>query len=140
MRVGRLAAGGLVAIVVAACAAAGTPGDEVRVHVDNETDIPVGVYIDGDWRGTDEPGATIVVPLGDGPPPIRVEARSPSGATLATLEASAGPIDAMRDGDRSEVVGEAFGVPCGVITIVIGERPDGYVVAPASSVEPGPCP
>ena len=140
MRVaGIAAAAAFVGLVVVACAAPAT-ADEIRIHVQNQTTIPVGVYVDGDWRGTDEPGATIVVPLGDGVPPIRVEARSPSGATLVTLEAPAGPIESMRDGDDSEVVGEAFGLPCGVITIVIGDQPPGQTVAPAPSVEPGPCP
>jgi hypothetical protein len=129
-----------VAVVGAACSATATPGASIDVHVSNATDIPIGVYIDGDWRGTDEPGATIVVPLGDGQPPIRVEARSPSGATLATLDAPPGPIEAMRGGDRSEVVGEAFGVPCGIITIVVGELDDGAAVAPATAVPAGPCP
>lgn len=130
----------LVAVVGAACSTSASQGSEIRVHVTNETDIPIGVYIDGDWRGTDEPGATIVVPLGDGQPPIRVETRSPSGATLATLIAPAGPIGALRGGDRTEVVGEAFGVPCGVITIVIGELGPDQAVAPATAVPAGPCP
>ena len=128
-----------MAAAVAACAML-PGGDEVRVHVDNETDVPIGVYVDGVWRGTDEPGATIVVPLGDGVPPIRVEARSPSGATLATLDGPPGPIEAMRAGDRTEVVGSAFGVPCGVITIVIGELGPDRSVAPVTAVPAGPCP
>jgi hypothetical protein len=134
-----IAAVALASLVVAGCT--GPPGTKaVWVQVANETDIPIGVYVDGEWRGTDEPGATILVPLGDGPPPLTIEARSPTGATLATLEATAGQVEALRQGSQEFVLGEEFGVPCGVIRIVVGAMPEGWAVAPGEAVQPGPCP
>ena len=129
-----------MAAPVATLAACGVvPGlDEVRVHVDNETDIPIGVYVDGVWRGTDEPGATIVVPLGDGLPPITIEARSASGAVLATLDVPLGPVKALRDGE-GDAWGEEIAVPCGLIRITVGELGPNVAHAPAAAVPAGPC-
>ena len=130
-----------MAAAVATVSACGmVPGlDDVRVHVDNETDIPIGVYVDGVWRGTDEPGATIVVPLGDGLPPITIEARSASGAVLATLDVPLGPVKALRDGE-GDAWGAEIAVPCGLIRIVAGELGPYAAVAPATAVPAGPCP
>ena len=134
-----LAAVAIASLVVAGCS--GSPGTRALwVQVVNETDIPIGVYIDGEWRGTDEPGATIVVPLGDGPPPMTIEARSPSGATLATLEATVGQVEALRAGSDENVIAVEFAVPCGAIRITVGEMPEGWAVAPGEAVPPGPCP
>jgi len=125
-------------VLVTACSA--IPNlDEVRVHVDNETDIPIAVYIDGVWRGTDEPGATIVVPLGDGLPPITIEARSASGAVLATLDVPLGPVKALRDRE-GDAWGEEIAVPCGLIRITVGELGPTEAHAPAEAVPEGPCP
>ena len=135
----RLAVGVALATALVACGGSAS-GADVRLRVDNDTDTPVGVYLDGTWMGTDEPGATIDVPLGAGSPPLLVEVRSPSGATLATLEAQAGPVQALRDGDAQNVIAQEFGVPCGVIRIVIGELGTDRAPAPAPSVAAGPCP
>ena len=130
----------IVATVAVVTACSAIPGnDEVRVHVDNETDIPIGVYVDGVWRGTDEPGATIVVSLGDGLPPITIEARSASGAVLATLDVPLGPVKALRDGE-SDAWGAEVAVPCGLIRIVAGELGPDAAIAPATAVPSGPCP
>ena len=139
MRRRLLAVLALAWFVVSGCAT--PPGTRaIWVNVDNGTDIPIGVYVDGEWRGTDEPGATILVPLGDGPPPMTIEARSPTGATLAILEANAPQVEALRRGETEDVIAEEFGVPCGVITIVVGEMPAGWAPAPAEAVATGPCP
>jgi hypothetical protein len=129
----------LVALALLASACAPSPA-EVRIHVDNETDVPIGVYVDGEWRGTDEPESTIVVPLGNGTPPLTIEARSPSGATLATLVANAAQVEALRRGDDEDVIASEVAVPCGIIRIVVGEMPPGSAPAPAEAVPTGPCP
>jgi predicted RNA methylase len=129
----------LFALATLGCSAA-APSSEVRVRVENATDIPVAVYVEDDWRGTDEPGSTLVVPLGAGSPPLTIEARSPSGATLATLEVDAARLEALRQGDPDNVLTEEFGVPCGVIRIVVGEHPAGWAPAPAEAVAGEPCP
>ena len=130
----------LVATVALVTACSAIPGlDEVRVHVDNETDIPIAVYVDGVWRGTDEPGATIVVPLGDGLPPITIEARSASGAVLATLDVPLGPVKALRDRE-GDAWGAEIAVPCGLVRIIVGELGPNAAVKTAEAVPAGRCP
>ena len=94
--------------------------DEVRVQVDNGTDIPIAIYVDGVWRGTNQPGATIVVPIGEDLRPITVEARSPNDAMLATLDVPLGPMKALLDRE-GDAWGAEFAVPCGGIRIFVGE-------------------
>ena len=130
----------LVATVTILVACSAVPRlDEVRVHVDNGTDIPIAIYVDGVWRGTDEPGATIVVPLGEDLRPITVEARSPNDAVLATLDVPLGPMKALLDRE-GDAWGAEFAVPCGGIRIFVGELGPYAVMAPASAVPAGPCP
>ena len=137
MRLVRALALAATVALVMACGA--IPGmDEVRVHVANETDIPIAIHVDGVWRATDEPGSTIVVPLGDGLPPITIEARSASGAVLATLDVPLGPVKALRDGE-GDAWGAEIAVPCGLIRIVVGELGPNAAVAPAAAVPAGPC-
>ena len=122
-------------MVLAGCA----PSDGARLTVDNRTDTPVGVYVDGEWIGTDEPGATIVTTLGSTDADVyRIEARSPSGAVLAALEAPRAAVDASRGGGPGS--GTTIAVPCGEIAIRIGALAAGETLAPADPVERGPCP
>ena len=137
VRVVRGAVLSVVALLVLGCGS--SSADDVMVRIDNLTDTPVGVYIGGEWRGTDEPGATITTGLGDGTPPIRIEVQSPSGAVLAAFDAQAGPVEALRDGS-GPATGTEVGVPCGVIRIVVGELASGEALAPAEAVPSGACP
>ena len=132
-----IAALGLVT-AVAGCAGPAGP-DMPRLTVENRTDTPIGVYVDGEWVGTDEPGATIQTGLGPTTrSSYRIEARSPSGAVLAAFDAPRGAVGAALDGGAP--LGEAFGVPCGEIHILIGTLAADEALAPAEAVEPGPCP
>ena len=133
----RLTAGVIVvglAIALLGCAAA----EGGRLTVVNRTDTAVGVYVDGEWIGTDEPGATIVATLGPtDSTSYRIEARSPSGAVLGAFDAPRVAVDESRDGGPG--FGEIVPVPCGEIAFVVGELDDGESLAPAEAVEPGPC-
>jgi hypothetical protein len=136
----RLALAAVLAAVVAACG--GTTGpDMARLTVENRTDTPIGVYVDGEWVGTDEPGATIATGLGPTTrSSYRIEAHSPSGAVLAVFEAPRAAVAATVEGGAP--LGEAFGVPCGEIHIIVGELGPAEAVAPAPApaAGPGPCP
>ena len=115
------------------------PGAGAALTVVNRTDTPVGVYVNDAWIGTDEPGATIETTLGPtDDADYRIEARSPTGAVLAVFVAPAAEVDRTRDGGPA--LGEEIGVPCGVVTILIGTLRDDEMLAPAEAVEPGPCP
>lgn len=129
----------VLAVLFAACSNPEPPGS-VQLTVENLTDTPLGVYVDDEWVGTDEPGATIVTTL----PPTdaesyRVETRTPSGAVIAAFDAPAGAVQALREG-RGGPLGEEVGVPCGVVRILIGDLEPAEGLAPAEAVEPGPCP
>ena len=70
-----------------ASAAACLPiGGEVRVHIENQTDVPVGVYVNGGWVGTYPAGAETSVPIaGHGGPPYTVGSEGPDGAVLTDV-------------------------------------------------------
>lgn len=122
-------------LALGACVAVDGP----RLTVENRTDTPVGVYVDDEWIGTDEPGATIVATLGptDGDS-YRIEARSPTGAVLAVFDAPRTAVDESRDGGPA--FGQVVAVPCGQIAFLIGTLEPDAALASAEAVEPGPCP
>ena len=135
-----LALAALLAAVAAACGGTSAP-DTPRLTVENLTDTPIGVYVDGEWVGTDEPGATIQTGLGPTTgSSYRIEARSPSGAVLAVFEAPRAAVGATTQGGAA--LGEAFAVPCGEIRIIVGELgpTEALAPAPAPATGPGPCP
>ena len=129
-----------VAAAVAFAACADTdPGTGAALTVVNRTDTPVGVYVNDEWVGTDEPGATIETTLRPSDDAaLRIEARSPTGAVLAAFDAPSAEVDRTREGGPA--LGAEYAVPCGVLTILIGTLRDDEGLAPAASVEPGPCP
>lgn len=136
---------GLAVIVLAATVAVATIGcarmavGDIPVTLDNLTDVPVGLYVNGDWVGTYPAGASTRQTLGDhGGAPYDVEARSESGAVLAEVAINE-PQAATLTADGMPI-GVEQGVPCGVVRIVVGV-PDPLVApAPGPAVSPGPCP
>lgn len=135
----------IASLLLVAAMALGTGGcarmavGDIPVTLDNLTDAPVGLYVNGDWVGTYPAGASTTQTLGDhGGAPYDVEVRSESGAILAELgvnEAQA----ATLTGDSMPIHIEQ-GLPCGVVRIEVGVPDPDVAPAPAKSVPPGPCP
>ncbi|MEO5885021.1 MAG: hypothetical protein ABIQ58_05850 [Candidatus Limnocylindrales bacterium] len=109
------------------------------IRLDNLTDTPVAIYVNGVWAGTYPAGASADTTLDHRvDPPYSIEVRSPSDAVLMTVdinEAQAGSLDLPGRGVADEV-----DVPCGVLRVIVGTLEDGTVPAPAASVDAGPCP
>lgn len=122
----------LIAWVVVACAPSGP------LHVENATDIAVGVYADGHWVATYAPGASGDASIPGAGQPQALEVRSPSGAVLLSLPINDDQLAAGAAGRYGN--GTSVGLPCGVVTVLIGHLSETEALAPAASVEPGPCP
>jgi hypothetical protein len=124
-------------LVVTGCSSS---APEARISLDNLTDTAVGLYVNGDLTGTYQPGTSVQVPLSDfGAAPYVIEVRSPSGTVLASANVNVPTAEAQANG-RGNAVGDEVGLPCGIIRILVGALADGEALAPAASVEPGPCP
>ncbi|MGK2851912.1 MAG: hypothetical protein ACSLFN_13495 [Candidatus Limnocylindrales bacterium] len=126
-----------MAIGMSACARMGV-GD-IPITLDNLTDTPVGLYVNGDWVGTYPAGASTTQTLGDhGGAPYDVEVRTESGAVLAELGVNEPQAASLTGG--AIPIGLEQSVPCGIVRIVVGV-PDPLVApAPGEAVPPGPCP
>lgn len=134
-RAGRRAVLGVGVVLVAALAAGCASG---TLHVDNATDTAVAVYVDGRWVGTYAPGTSGEASIaGQGRPQI-LEVRSPSGAVLISLPINDDQLAAGSAGGYGN--GASVGLPCGVVTVLIGRLAADAALAPAESVAPGPCP
>ena len=129
---GRGFAFALVASVVVGCAPSGP------LHVENATDIAVGVYADGHWVATYAPGASGDASVSGAGRPQALEVRSPSGAVLLSLPINDDQLATGAAGGYGN--GASIGLPCGVVTVLIGQLSETEALAPAASVEPGPCP
>lgn len=124
---------GLAVIAALAIGCANAP-----LHVDNATDISVGVYVDGSWVGTYAAGASGDASIAGQGGTRTVEVRSPSGAVLLSLPVNDAQLADAADGDYGE--GTSVGLPCGVVTVIVGRLSSDAALAPATSVPPGPCP
>ena len=121
----------LIASLVVACAASGP------LHVENGSDIPVAVYADGRWVATYAPGASGDASITGAGRPQALEVRSPSGAVLLSLSINDDQLATGAAGGYGN--GASVGLPCGVVTVLIGRLSETEALAPAASVEPGPC-
>ncbi len=108
------------------------------LHVENATDIDVAVYADGDWVGTYAAGTAGNAALSSRGRPQTLEVRSPSGAVLLSMVVNDDQLaDAAAERYRNA---SSVGLPCGVVTVLIGNLgPDG-ALAPAAAAPAGPCP
>jgi hypothetical protein len=104
--------------------------------IENATDIPLAVHVNGTWVGTYPAGATAEVPIRIGAGPFRLEARSDSGATLSALEVTADDVAAVNAGTRS--LQATSDTPCGMIRLTYGDA--AVEPMPAATSAPGPCP
>ena len=122
----------MVAWVAVACGPSGP------LHVENASDIAVAVYVDGRWVATYAPGASGDASVSGVGRPQALEVRSPSGAVLLSLPINDEQLAAGAAGNYGNAA--SVGLPCGVITVLIGQLGETEALAPAASVEPGPCP
>ncbi len=135
MRPGRRVILGVSLVLVAALAAGCASGP---LQVDNATDTALAVYLDGRWVGTYAPGTSGDASIaGQGRPQI-LEVRSPSGAVLLSLPINDDQLAAGAAGGYGN--GASVGLPCGIVTVLIGRLAADIALAPAESVAPGPCP
>ena len=135
----------VVLLAVAGCGLAsdvgviGREATDIPISIENDTNVPVGLYVDGAWVGTYAPGSRLAVPM---PAPRRlpttIELRSPSDAALLSVTLNEGQHAAAEAGGYG--AGASQGLPCGVLTLLVGRLADGEALAPAESVEPGTCP
>ena len=112
------------------CLSACAPTDAATEFVlENETDIPVQILVDGVWVGTYAAGTDRGVPA-PGEPPHHVEVLTASGARLLEwgYDASQAP-----NGATTQVE-----LPCGVIRLSVG-RIELPPLGPTGE-QPGPCP
>ncbi|MDF2735225.1 MAG: hypothetical protein K0S97_1848 [Chloroflexota bacterium] len=124
----------LCALTLAGCAL--PIGGEVRVHIENQTDAPVAVYVNGGWVGTYPPDTETSAPIaGHGGPPYTVVGEGPGGAVLTSLVVAAN--DAASIASGSTMMETSVAVECGYVRIVIA-TPASYDAT--SITDPDACP
>jgi hypothetical protein len=104
------------------------PGSGPAVHIDNMTNTPMAVHVNGVWAGTYAPGASADVPLGaHGAPPYMVTVHSPSGNSLLQLQVTADDVRETAGGGGMSA--GTTGIPCGELRISFGriDQPPGAV-------------
>lgn len=105
-------------LVAAACLPTAAPG-EPRIHLENASDDPVGLYVNGGWVGTYQPGATIAVPLfGRGGPPFDIEVRTITNEVLLDLPVTADDARTIASGSTT-IASEAM-LDCGFVSVAVG--------------------
>jgi hypothetical protein len=113
----------LVAVVIATVTACGTAGSGAVVRLENATTVPVAIHLNDAWVGTYAAGAVVDVPIGQAVIPVVIEARSPSGAVLASLTAAESDIAEARG------VGE-WVLPCGAIRLSLSTTDQEPIATP----------
>jgi hypothetical protein len=94
------------------------PSSGPAVHVDNQTNTPMAVHVNGAWVGTYAPGASSDVPMGgQGAAPYKFSVHSPSGNSLMDFVVTADDITRATEGGIS--IGTT-GLPCGEVRMAIG--------------------
>ena len=127
----------LAAALVAGCGPM-TPLSAVPISIVNDTDVAVGLYVGGEWRGTYPAGASVEVPLpADVRLPTTVELLAPSGAVLVSAP--------LNEGQRADAAagrygtGEAVSTECGNVTLLVGRLGTGDALRPPNADDPVPC-
>lgn len=118
---------------LAACSSVDIGPGADRVHLENDTDFAVGVYLNDEWAGTYPAGAAATVALrGHRGPPFAVSIRTALGESL--LEEAISAVDMRRAREEGFGWSSAASQPCGSIRLTFGDVP---VV---DDVPDGPCP
>lgn len=109
----------LVGGLVTGCLPA-KPG-EVRIHIDNQTDASIAIYVNEAWVGTYPAGAKATAPIaGHGGPPYRVAAEDPSGIELTSTIV---PVDEVESIAAGTTMVESMGtVGCGYVRISVATQ------------------
>jgi hypothetical protein len=94
--------------------------------------------VDGSWVGTYAAGTTGDASISGQGKPSNLEVRSPSGAVLMSLWVNDDQLTDAAAGRYGN--GASRGLPCGVVTVLIGQLAADEALAPAESIPPGPCP
>jgi hypothetical protein len=122
----------LITPLVAGCAGfTGAPA--LVLGLDNATDRPALVYVNGEWVGTFPPGTerNDITTGPHGGPPWRIEARTDAGLILVAAEIAEAP-------PPGEGAGAAAATTCGDVSVWAGDsRPD--VVPPNLPGRETPC-
>lgn len=128
---------GAVAAVMAlllGCTVAAAP----PVNVANLTDVAIALYVNGALAETLDPGAASAVPLtGHEALPFSIEARTPSGRSIAWWTITADQYAAAASGNVGQ--DSTMGFPCGTIRLTVG-TPGVPQPSAADDLAPGPCP
>jgi len=118
----------LIGLAVAACSLVPVAGP--AVSVDNVSNTPAAIHVNGTWAGTYAPGASGDVALsGRGAPPYRITVISPTGTVLTELTLTEEDLQAGENGDGGVRVGSKW--PCGTVRL-------SFALGPPEAVEPVP--
>lgn len=131
---GRAPRAGLV-LLAALSLFAGCSRTLPQVQVENGTDIPLAVHVNGEWLGTYPAGAVADVAIGAAGPPWSIDVRSASGAILATLGITAEDMQPADSGPGG--LQATADTPCGTIRLTFGIAAIGPL--PVSTSPRGPC-
>jgi hypothetical protein len=121
----------LVAAAIATLVACATPPSGPAVRLENATTVPVAIHLNDAWVGTYPAGAIADVPIGQASIPVVIEARSPSGAVLASLTAAASDIADARG------VAE-WVLPCGAIRLSLSTAQEEPIATPEPAADTCP--
>jgi hypothetical protein len=128
----------VLAVALLASCAQPARTSATAVRIENDADVPVGLYIGGTWLGTYPAGASVVVPLpSELRLPTMVELLAPSGAVMLDVTLDERQVaDAARGGYGTS---RSIPVACGVVTLVVGTLAEGQSPEPPSTDDPVPC-
>jgi hypothetical protein len=127
----------LAAALLAGCGQA-TQSSAIPISIENDTDVAVGLYVGGEWRGTYPSGASVEVPLAaDVRLPTTIELLAPSGAVLISASLNEGQHGDSAAGRYG--AGESVSTECGIVTLLVGRLGTGEALAPPNADDPVPC-
>lgn len=126
----------LAAALVVALTGCGMLGATTRVTLQNGTDVPLSLDVNGTWIGTVAPHTTADLPFALDDSTTSIQARSPNGAALVGLIGTRSMFEAAIDG--STPMAEWQELACGRVVVSVG--PFDPSVLPALTPPTGPCP
>ena len=111
----------LTALALAGCGL--LPGSGPVVRLDNLTNEPAAVEVNGAWVGTYAPRTSTPIPLqGRGAPPYRISVRMANGSELTSIELTDEDVRVAADGRGGAAV--TAELDCGTVRVSIGHVDD----------------